>query len=89
MKKTIFLCGSALMLSAAALAFFVNSSKNTETSLLLRNVEALARNESGGNDCFSRVEYDSEIIGPYLEVRYCGSCTIVKATSAKNQSTCR
>lgn len=73
MKKKLIVLASGLMLVALSVAFFANKSQDSQTSLLMRNVEALANDESGGGrqvTCYNARYHEKS---PYTTVYKCGN----------------
>jgi hypothetical protein len=60
-KKLILLAGSLLAIAAVATTV-VTTNSNEDMSLLARNIEALARGESGGCDCDGNPEWECYLI---------------------------
>ena len=89
-RKIIFLlgvlsCASALV---ATSQYIVPVRAETSTMLML-NVEALARGEEGtGHPCLNIVSYEPDYGLPVYSVWYCGDCTIVPVTHWYSPSVC-
>ena len=55
MKKMIIFAGAMLLLAAGTVGFFANRPMSAEEALILRNVAAIAQNESATPDCLNFV----------------------------------
>ncbi len=73
MKTKLQLAAGAVLVAASVSAFvYVNNERNSMSDLFNANVEALARNESGGDVC-----YQSITSADGQQVKYCPTCCFV------------